>query len=369
MPKRKETVELQVGNSIYRAWEQIQATAEFGAMREFAFLATEAVSSSGGQSAPNWATLQIRPGDECEVKFAGEKFLTGVVNVRNASYNAFQHNVLISGKSSAGKITDASVLMKDNGGGQFVNQTWKAIADKVLQKPGIKLTLYGETELSNMPFDDAQINPGETIFNFLGRLARHRGITLFDNKDGELVAYASISGGGGGALIEGKNIQSATARIEDTTIFPDQLNLGSTNGRDDYWGRRAAQAAANAQAPNVKGYKPYLLLGDRRMTTKEAVGRLDYENLWLFNENIAADIVVYGWQSDSGALWEVGDSVQVDSPMLMLKTKLYIRRVTFTQDNDQGSLSSLHLVSKLGITELNLDVPEGSATPAKPGTG
>jgi prophage tail gpP-like protein len=372
MPKQKETVELQVGGQIFKAWEQITATAEFGSFREFAFLATEAISSSGGQSSPNWSTLQIKPGDECSIKFAGQPFLEGVVNCRTANYNAFMHNVLLSGKSFAAAVNDMSASMKDNNGGQFSGQTWEAIARKMLEKtdPKITLVMQGSTELSEQPFDDAQINPGETIFNCLGRLARHRGITLFDNHKGEMIALADTVSSSGGSLVEGKNIQSATARIEDTTIFPTQINLGQTNGTDTYWGRRAAQGAAHSINPNVKGYKPYLLLGDRRMTTKEAVGRLDYENIWTPNDNMAVDIVVYGWQSDDGSLWEVGDSVTVNSPMLMLRNnKLYIKRVDFTQDNEQGSLAHLHLVGRLSTKDINLDVPQGSPQPAKPGTG
>ncbi len=338
-------------------------------MREFAFLATEAVSSSGGSSSPNWSTLQIKPGDECSIKFAGELFLTGVVNCRNAHYNAVQHNVLLSGKSTAGRISDMSCSMKDIGGGQFRNQKWKAIADKVLEKVG-GVEMRGSTELSEKPIDDAQVNPSETTFNFLGRLARSRGITLFDDEHGKLIALAEPDSGGGGSLVEGRNIQSATCRIEDTTIFPTTISYGQINGSDTYWGRRAAQGAAHADNPDVKGYKPYLLLGDRRMTTQESVGRLDYENLWIHNENISADIVVYGWQADGGSLWKVGGEVTVDSPMLMLKTKLYIQRVVFTQDNEQGSLSNLHLVSRLGTKQIRYDGPGPKPPqPAKAGSG
>jgi len=332
------------------------------------------VSSSGGQSSPNWATLQIIPGDDCTVTFAGELFLTGTVNCRNAQYDANQHNVLISGKSNAGKITDASVLPQDHKGGQFINQKWEAIAKAVLEKQGVQLEMRGSTELSNKQIDDAQINPGETTFNFLGRLARHRGITLFDDEHGKLIAYASVTSASGGSLVEGKNIQSATCRVENTTIFTKHVNVGATNGKDNYWGRRAAQAAAHADNPGAKGlgYKPYLFLGDRRLTTEEAKGRTDYETLWVFNDNITADIVVYGWQSDSGELWKVGDSVQVRSPMLMLKdNKLYIKRVTFTQDSEQGSLTSLNVVSRLETAHMNFGVPGAEGTPqaAKAGVG
>jgi len=371
MPKRKETVELQVGGDIFKAWESIQASAEFGALRTFAFLATEAVSSSGGKSSPNWSTLQIKPGDECSIKFAGELFLTGVVNCRNAHYNAFQHNVLISGKSTAGLTTDSSASMKDNGGGQFKGQTWLAIAKKVLEKKKVQVRLEGSNPDAEVPFDDAQINPGETDFNFLGRLAREKGITLFDDEHGTLIGLASPPQGSVGSLVEGQNIQSATCRIEDTTIFPTEVCLSQTCGSDGYWGRRAAQGAAHSENPSVKGHKPFLLLSDRRGTTKSSVPRLDYDNLWIHNENIAADIVVYGWQNEGGSLWQVGDQVSVQSPMLMLNgSKLYVQRVDFTQDNNEGSLSHLHLVSRLSAKEINLDVPGPQPPePAKPGSG
>jgi prophage tail gpP-like protein len=243
-----------------------------------------------------------------------------------------------------------------------------------LEKQGVKLEMRGSTELSEMRIDDAQIIPGETTFNFLGRLARHRGITLFDDEHGKVIAYASITSGSGGSLIEGKNIQSASCRIENITIFSKNINEGQTNGSDSYWGRRAAQGAAHADNPGAQGlgHKPYLFLGDRRLTTKEAIGRMDYETLWQFNDNIAADIVVYGWQSDGGELWKVGDRVNVNSPMLMLKNNtLYIKRVTFTQDNEQGSLTNLHVVSRLGTKDLNYGVPGAEGTPqaAKAGTG
>jgi prophage tail gpP-like protein len=397
MPKRKETVELEINGQVYKAWENVQATAEFGAFRQFAFLATEAISGSGGNYTPNWATLQIAPGDKCKIKFAGEDFLNGKVTCRTANYNAVMHNVLISGKSKCGVITDASASMKDNGGGQFQGQKWKAIADKVLSNfKDITLEMQGDSELANKPFRDAQINPGETVFNFLGRLARSRGITLYDNHEGQLVAYVDSSaesdanedpdagetlsgqfgniygtqGPTSGDLVEGKNIQAATGRIEDTTIFPHQSNLGQDSGTDAAHGRKVCQAAAYAKIPSITDYKPNVHIADRPQQNEDCVARNDYEGLWTFNDNIAVDITVYGWQSNSGGLWQVANAVRVESPMLMLSGRLFIQRVTFTQDNAAGSLAKLHLVNRLVTKQINLGLPGASnPEPSKPGTG
>ena len=87
MPKQKETVELNVDGQLFTAWEQVRATSEFGTFREFSFLATEAISTSGGKSSPNWSTLQIKPGMSCTIKLANQLFITGKVRCRTAMYN------------------------------------------------------------------------------------------------------------------------------------------------------------------------------------------------------------------------------------------------------------------------------------------
>jgi prophage tail gpP-like protein len=374
MPKQKETVTLQVAGQQFTAWEQIQASAEFGTFRDFAFLATEAVSSSGGKSSPNWSTLQIRPGDECTIKFANQKFLNGQVTCRTANYGAVNHNVLLSGRSKASTVTLAAANMKDLDGGQFRGQTWKAIAERVLKNfQGIKLIIRGKNEYMDIPFDDAQVNPGETCFLFLARLANVKALTLMDDDDGNLVAVASIEdaeSATGGDLIEGKNIVTASGRIENTTLFPKQINISQRNGNNKIWGRKACQGAAHAESDSVTGYKPYIHLADHPQTSEECVGRTNYEGIWNFNDNIAVDITVVGWQrGGSGDLWKIADKVRVDSPMLMLNQQLSIQRVTFTQDNDQGSLAHLHLVKRLSRSQISITPPMGAPSDAKTGTG
>jgi prophage tail gpP-like protein len=194
-----------------------------------------------------------------------------------------------------------------------------------------------------------------------------------DDDDGNLVAVASIEdaeSATGGDLIEGKNIVTASGRIENTTLFPKQINISQRNGNNKIWGRKACQGAAHAESDSVTGYKPYIHLADHPQTSEECVGRTNYEGIWNFNDNIAVDITVVGWQrGGSGDLWKIADKVRVDSPMLMLNQQLSIQRVTFTQDNDQGSLAHLHLVKRLSRSQISITPPMGAPSDAKTGTG
>jgi len=134
--------------------------------------------------------------------------------------------------------------------------------------------------------------------------------------------------------------------------------------------RAACQPAAHVDNDSVEGgYKPYIHLADHPQTTKECVGRTAYEGLWNWNNNIGVDIVAYGWLKESGDLWKVFDQVRVESPMLMLSEPLYIQRLTFTQDNDQGSLTHLHLVREVTTKAINQGLPGGAPGQAKEGTG
>ena len=377
MPKQKETVELNVNGQLFTAWEQITCSVEYGSFRQFSFLATEAIQQSGGRSLPNWSSLQIKPSDACTIKLAGQKFCTGTVNCRVAQYNESAHNVLISGASDTYQLIDASASWKDHGGGQFRGKTVKQIAEAICKPFGISVEQHGENKYSEEPIDDAQIRPGQTCFSFIGDVARQRAITLMDDEAATLILYASLEdSSSSGALVEGKNILTASCRIEDTTIFPTEINYAQARGTDAVNMRAAAQIASNIKRGGIgsqkQRYKPYIFLADRPHLQKDSLARTDYEGLWNEDNNIAAEITVYGWQRDGGQLWTVGNSVRLQAPMLMVTENLWIQHIEFSQTNEGGSLTKLRLVNRLGIDQITYGIPGtagGRPSPAKAGSG
>jgi prophage tail gpP-like protein len=102
-------------------------------------------------------------------------------------------------------------------------------------------------------------------------------------------------------------------------------------------------------------------------TKAEVCARATYEAIWHNGTEITADIVVYGWLRDGVNLWRPGDFVHVYSPMAMLDMALAIQKVTFTQDRNTGTLTTLHLVSPEALRgRLGGDIrPASSQTPVQ----
>jgi prophage tail gpP-like protein len=80
-------------------------------------------------------------------------------------------------------------------------------------------------------------------------------------------------------------------------------------------------------------------------TPDEVIMRARHEQMWGMGEEITANVVVQGWFNPRDQrLWRPGMAVHIKSPMAMLDMKLGVRSVTFTQDRQAGSRTTLDLV-------------------------
>ena len=73
---------------------------------------------------------------------------------------------------------------------------------------------------------------------------------------------------------------------------------------------------------------------------------------------------MYGWfKPGTHDLWRPGEKVFVNSPRAMLNQELSLRTVTFTQDNESGTQTTLDFVAPC---QLNDESAGGSGTGAVP---
>jgi prophage tail gpP-like protein len=335
-PPQYEKAEVSIEGSNFSAWESIRVRSDFEEPPPFFTLTTaESVPGAKTQSA-----LRIRPGDECTIKLAGEKVLTGYVNTRQASYDAMRHGVMVQGRSKTQDCIDCKMELKKIDGGNFKQKTLQQIGSKVLEPFTIRLNVKG----GDKPFEDVQAMPGESPYNLIERLSRMHGFYLFHDGDGNLIASKDPLGTMGN-LIEGKNIKSCRATIQDPSLFSTSTSIGQQNGKDDRFGYKASQVKGEAKNEDVKRYRPYVLHCEKNCTKEDAQARIDFENTWGKVVTYDVEIVVYGWLTEgkSGQIWKPGWWTQMKSPMAMISDKLWIRSATFTQDNQSGTLTTLEL--------------------------
>lgn len=358
MPKPQEVATLIINGTPYRDWTSVMVRREYGAaVSEFQFSCTEGVPF-----AKDWAAMRIKPGDACTILLAGQLALTGYVYLRQASYDARRHGVMIIGRSLTGDVVDSSAPVNT---GEFKNQNWEAIARKMLEQFKVPLMMRGGGAAAMLPFKRADVQPGESVFQFLERLARQRGIVLSDDESGNLVAATQFESSGGDALVEGQNILRATCTISDLALNGPVASFAQINGDDNEHAKRASQIVASTTDTNVSRFRPLVTLAEHPIRTAEAQKRTEFEGGWRESVSIVADITKYGWLKDAGGLWKVGEPVPVKSPMLMLDMTLYTKCVVFTQDVASGTLTTLTLVRENLLTAGTPNL--GASNSAMPG--
>src|SRR5262245_9895915 len=194
--KPQEVAEITVNGMKYKDWESVIVhLAEGESNNSFRFSCSE-----GKPLAKNWAEIRIRPGDHCTVTLAGELVISGYVEQRQVAYTAEQHGIEIIGHSYTKAAADGSAMHET---GEFRDKNFQQIADKVLKPFGIKFVPV--TQISQKPFQRANIPPGQSAWHFLETLARNRGIILGSDEQGNVTGRTQYTGGGD-SLIEGVNI-------------------------------------------------------------------------------------------------------------------------------------------------------------------
>ena len=168
MPNPQEIAEITVNGMRFRDWELVTVKLAEGELNNTFRLTV----SEGKPLSSKFADMQIRPGDHCTIKLAGELAITGYVETRKVAYTYKAHGIEIIGVSYTKATADGAAMTET---GEFKNKSFKQIATEVLQPFGLQFV--PKTPIPNNPFPRASIPPGQSAFDFLETLcapARHR---------------------------------------------------------------------------------------------------------------------------------------------------------------------------------------------------
>lgn len=241
MPKPVEIATIEANGVIYKNWQSVEVinVTDQAPLISFNFTASE----KGGKG--SLVDLKLKPGDKVTVKLAGITVIKdGWVMVRQAGYDANQHMVQIAGYDKSGELIHNDVPLKGN---QFKKSTFEQIAKKVMQPHGITLKMVNAGKDAEKKFKDIAAIPGESVYDFVDRLARMRNLHLWASGDGTLLAGHMETGGTGGAdLVEGQNILAASCKLDGQPFGGIEM-AGQNQGDDKVSDEEARKPAATSE--------------------------------------------------------------------------------------------------------------------------
>jgi prophage tail gpP-like protein len=285
----------------------------------------------------------------------------GTILTRQTVYDANSHGVQLSGVSATYWGHKSSVYTSTM---NFDGMTFEQVARKVMEPYNMNIQTVGT--LDAKPFEKLSAQYSETVWDFLERLARDRGVVLGTGADGAALLIGQHTKPVVSDLIEGVNILRCSCTINVSTKF---LKYGASvqrRGGDDSSGAKTSQIVKFADGTGCKSsfsLTPVEHPGDE----DDAQKRANYEARWHEGYSVTAQVTVQGWLRAHGSLWTVGDNVHVESDMAMLHQVLKIQQATFMQDNKSGTTTTLDLVVPWLLGDKPGYNPGNPTTPPLPG--
>jgi prophage tail gpP-like protein len=335
-------------------WESVMVQLRWAESHDlFNFTMAEPVPSP-----KSFAALRFAPGAIVNITLAGRQALYGPITLRQSAMTEEGHMVQLMGKSFTWQLAKSSVVLKWANNGNFDGQNLFQIASTIAAQTGVTVRMIGDVDLT--PFRICEAPPGVPAWDFIEQLARSRQTVLGVNESGELLLIGPHGDDFGDDFVEGGNIRKINVVIMNETIYKGYFAIGQDGGSDGAWGDSTAQIEVGP----IDGSDPlrsWLETPEEHPDARYGVGeRAKFEQRIHEGTFIEATITVQGWLQRDGSLWAKGKTYSVNAPSHLLNhTSLAAKTVTFTQDNEGGSLTTLELVvpSLLNGPLLRTDLP------------
>ena len=340
-------VGLSVNSKIYRGWKSVRVERSIeNVCGSFEIGTSERLLSNDWVSGFDEG-LPVDVGNECTLAVDGTPLVTGYVDDIAREIDASAHAISISGRDKTGDLVDCSAVY---GFGTFHNVDLPQIA-QILLKP-FKIGLFVNTDRGAW-FRKIRIESGESVFELLDRLARHRGVLLTTDGRGNLV----ITRAGVGLSAEDANLK--LTRIETSLVLGENiLSMRIERSQRD----RYSEYTVKGQIPlnenitpvyndTLKGvaknetiarYRPLVLVAEQPDYKSSFKLRAEWERNVREGRSTRITVTVQGWQHADG-FWTPNRIVHlIAKPLGIEGGDLLIVSVTYTLD-ENGTRTEMSL--------------------------
>lgn len=321
-----EVITVSVGGMSYTAFTVAQVRAAFNeAARSFRL----EIAAELGASATNKI---FNVGTKVTIQANGDLLLTGFVDQKQPRIEATKAMITVSGRSNSADLVDSSAKHDT---GHFKKKDMKEIGNEVAKGIGAQFTTDQQLE----KIDQYQLNPGESCFRLVEKMARQQGLTICGKADGNAEITKAGNKRHGGGLIEGVNILTGTADHNGSNRHSEYTVRGQ---RPFGHGVDNLEIEAIARDKGVDRHRPIVIIQNedttKERTKKKAKNRKDR----AAGHALKATIDTQGFRDEGGKLWEPGHLVWVESPFLDIAQDMLIESVTYMQ-SEQGSIATIGL--------------------------
>nr|WP_303832643.1 phage tail protein [Snodgrassella alvi] len=278
---------------------------------------------------------------QCEVLINNQLIMTGIIGHQNEMVDKSNHSITFNGRDLAGLLVDCSVKQINVKGmnvlaaAQKIAEPWKQIKKVILKAE------------KNPVLDKVDIEPGETAWQALSKIAYKAGLHVWLEPDGTLViGGADYSSPPVTTLCHSKydnrrNIQSIQIEYNTENRYSEVTFLGQSHTRFADSSKHDLKWVYKDETMTL--YKPKtVVIGDAENLEQLKVQAKKMLSDWRL-EGFSLTITVADHKTQDGVLWQPGQRVHVIDEDQQIDAIFFLMGRRFFLNRNGGTLTELRL--------------------------
>lgn len=278
---------------------------------------------------------------QCEVLINNQLIMTGIIGHQNEMVDKSNHSITFNGRDLAGLLVDCSVKQINVKGmnvlaaAQKIAEPWKQIKKVILKAE------------KNPVLDKVDIEPGETAWQALSKIAYKAGLHVWLEPDGTLViGGADYSSPPVATLCHSKydnrrNIQSIQIEYNTENRYSEVTFLGQSHTRFADSSKHDLKWVYKDETMTL--YKPKtVVIGDAENLEQLNVQAKKMLSDWRL-EGFSLTITVADHKTQDGVLWQPGQRVHVIDEDQQIDAIFFLMGRRFFLNRNGGTLTELRL--------------------------
>jgi len=342
-----EIVALEIGGIAWKGWSDVTITRAVDAVSGAFEVALVDRWAPGMTALPIAASQPVRITTRASATpgAAADQLIRGYIDTVNPSFGATDHKISISGRDASADLVDCAAVHKP---GQWKGLTCSRLAEILARPFGVAVRC---TANQGAAIPVHKIEPGESAWECLERALRQRELLAMPDASGGILIVAIGMGRATTALMQGRNILSASASFDAKGRFSEYRVLAQNRGSDSEHGDKAAAVLGVSFDATVGRYRPKVITGEAPKDVATAKRRADWDNSVSAGRSASVEVTVQGWRQGDGTLWPLNAMCRAVIPFLRVEQDLMIGKVVHRISGSSGTTTTLTLRSPLAYAQ------------------
>jgi prophage tail gpP-like protein len=282
----------------------------------------------------------MQPGDPCMVLLGDDVVVTGYIDRVVPTITPDGHSVRVVGRGKCQDLVDCAAIWP---GAQLTNLSALQIAQNLSAVYGISVT--ADVDVGG-PIPQKNLIQGETPYELIERIARFRGLLVYELPDGNLFMTRAGDTRAASGFKQGVNIIAASieysmdGRYSEYVAYMQSVDFYGDIGT----GGNQLSTAYDAGVPRRRRMVLIAEAGGGGLGIDICKQRAVWEANRRYGRAHKLTLTTDSWRDSAGNLWEPNTVVPLDIPLLKLPDfNWVIGNVSYRRD-DEGTTAELEIM-------------------------